>query len=86
MLTVTGKGYRGYRGYRSSIVAQSLCPEDINWIRYPVHSHYHIIPIDTRLMDSIAGTSRSHCIDTDRANGTDRERIVCRKEDSLLWA
>jgi hypothetical protein len=27
-------------------VAQSPCPEDINWIRYPVHSHYHIISID----------------------------------------
>ena len=30
-------------------MAQSLCPEDINWIRYLVHSYFHIVPIDMEL-------------------------------------
>ena len=33
-------------------MAQSPCPEDINWIRYPVHSHYYIIPLDIHV-DSV---------------------------------
>ena len=31
-------------------MAQSLCPEDINWIRYLVHSYFHIVPIDTVML------------------------------------